>query len=150
MAESLRVQVPNSTIEHIGSTSVPNLPAKDVVDLMMGVAAGRVPDVAARLAAAGFDLEGELPQHCWLSYPTRTARAYVLHVLEFDGIAWRKRIAFRDLLRRDGRARSTYLEAKIAAAAQTRGWDDYTQAKTPVVSGLLADNTDDPGGPRRK
>lgn len=140
MAARLRRDVPGSQVEHIGSTSVPDLAAKDVVDLMMGVDPDRVAGVARQLAAVGFDLEGELPHHCWLSFPSRAHRTYVLHVLELDGMAWRNRTRFRDLLRSDEAARATYLAAKIAAAGQASGWDDYTQAKTPVVSGLLADD----------
>ncbi|MCC9204423.1 GrpB family protein [Arthrobacter sp. zg-Y769] len=138
MAARLRTQVPGARLEHIGSTSVPGLAAKDVVDLLIGVEENRVAEVAAELAADGFDLEGELPGHCWLSYPARASRRYILHVVEFDGVPWRRRIGFRDLLRRDESARARYLEAKLEAAREAQGWDDYTQFKTPVVAGLLA------------
>ncbi|MDK1329015.1 GrpB family protein [Arthrobacter sp. zg-Y1143] len=37
MAVRIRRQVPDAQVEHIGSTSVPDLPAKDVVDLLVGV-----------------------------------------------------------------------------------------------------------------
>ena len=138
MAVRIRGQVPNAQVEHIGSTAVPGLPAKDVVDLLVGVTPDRILDTAGQLAAAGFDNEGGRPGHCWLSYPARASRAYVLHVVEFGGTPWRRRVAFRDLLRRDPRARARYLAAKQAAAGSAGGWDDYTQSKTPVVAELLA------------
>lgn len=140
MADCLNAQVPGAQIEHIGSTSVPDLPAKNVVDLLIGVTIERVPDVARQLASAGFDLEGQLPHHCWLSFPARSARTYVLHVVEVDGIAWRNRIVFRELLRRDESARHRYLAVKLAAAREAGGWDDYTRSKDAVVAGLLAEN----------
>ena len=138
MAHRLHGLAPGLRVEHIGSTSVPDLAAKDVVDLLIGVGQDRILSLSQELAAAGFDLEGRLPGHCWLSYPTRAERQYVLHVVGFDSLQWRRRIAFRDLLRSDPRARERYLTAKRSAADETSGWDAYTQSKTSVVSELLA------------
>ena len=140
MAVRIRGQVPDAQVEHIGSTSVPDLPAKDVVDLLVGVAGERILQVADELAAAGFDLEGGRPGHSWLSYPSRSARTHVLHVVETGGTAWQRRLDFRNLLRRDPAARARYLAAKRAAAEGSAGWDDYTQAKTPVVRELLGED----------
>ncbi|OLT16791.1 hypothetical protein BJF80_05645 [Serinicoccus sp. CUA-874] len=61
----------------------------------------------------------------------------MLHVVETGGRQWRRRIAFRDLLRRDANARAVYLQTKRAAEAETSGWDDYTHAKTETVHRLL-------------
>src|SRR5699024_6902549 len=110
------------------------LPAKDVVDLLVGVEAARVRDVARQLAASGFDLEGEHDHHCWLSFPLRVARAYVIHIVEYGSRQWNRRIAFRDLLRSDANARDQYLQTKIDAATSANNWDEYTQSKTSVVS----------------
>lgn len=138
MAAGVRRLVPGVQIEHIGSTSVPDLAAKDVVDLLVGVSADGIARTAQDLAAAGWDLEGGLPGHSWLSYPSRAERKYVLHVVEYKGRPWERRIAFRDLLRADGAARARYADAKLAASKKAAGWDDYTQSKTPVVTELLA------------
>lgn len=140
MTGGIRRVVPEAHIEHIGSTSVPDLVAKDVVDLLAGVSSDRIEKTARDLAADGWDLEGELPGHSWLSYPSRTSRQYVLHVVEFEGRPWARRIAFRDLLRADGNARTKYVEAKLAASREAASWDEYTQSKTPVVTELLAEN----------
>lgn len=142
MVERLGVLVPDAHVEHIGSTAVAGLPAKDVVDVLVGVGADAVVDVAHRLAAAGFDLEGELSHHCWLAYPNRRSRAYVIHVVEVGGRPWTRRLAFRDLLRRDAHARERYLQVKRAAARDAHDWDDYTQAKTGIVRELLAGGVD--------
>lgn len=136
-AGELAALLPGAHLEHIGSTAVPGLPAKDVVDVLVGVAAAEVVEVAHRLRAAGLDLEGELAHHCWLSAPDRRSRTCVIHVVEHGGRAWERRLAFRDLLRRDAGARERYLRVKEAAARDTSGWDEYTRAKTQVVSDLL-------------
>lgn len=138
MMNTIRESVQDARLEHIGSTSVPGLPAKDVVDLLMGVAVDRIQAVSHQLASIGFDLEGELGHHCWLSLPSRSARAYVIHVVEHGSRPWNRRVAFRDLLRTDESARSRYLQTKIDAAKATRTWDDYTQSKTNVVANLLS------------
>lgn len=46
------------SIEHIGSTAVPDLPSKDVVDVLVGVAPGHVLSAGDRLVEGGFILEG--------------------------------------------------------------------------------------------
>lgn len=137
MMEKIHEQVSGAHLEHIGSTAVPGLPAKDVVDLLVGVESDRVLAVAQQLASVGFDLEGELDHHSWLSFPTRSARAYVIHVVEHESRPWHRRISFRDLLRSDENARAEYLQTKIDAAHSAKNWDDYTQSKSSVVANLL-------------
>lgn len=140
MMINIREQVTEVHLEHIGSTAVPGLPAKDVVDLLVGVKAARIQVVARQLASTGFDLEGERDHHCQLSFPSRVARAYVIHVMEYGSRPWDRRIAFRDLLRSDANARAQYLKTKIDAAKSANNWDDYTQSKTSVVSTLLSNS----------
>lgn len=137
-AARLAALLPGARLEHIGSTAVPGLPAKDVVDVLVGVDAGEVVEAAHRLRADGLDLELELAHHCQLSAPHRRARTVVVHVVEHGGRAWTRRLDFRDLLRRDGKARERYLRVKRAAARDCAGWDEYTQAKTQIVADLLA------------
>ena len=55
--------LPEARCEHIGSTSVPDLPAKDVIDVIVGVRVSSVQNAARALKMAGFDLEGMKPGH---------------------------------------------------------------------------------------
>ncbi|MBN8424665.1 GrpB family protein [Microbacterium esteraromaticum] len=129
--------LPSASIEHIGSTAVPGLPAKPVVDLAVGVSAREVSRSAHQLAQHGFDLEGERSHHAWLSFPVRSARAYVVHVLEFRGEEWTKRVRFRDILLADEMSRERYLAVKQEASARAKDWGEYTRAKASVVSEIL-------------
>lgn len=129
--------LPGVRIEHIGSTAVPGLPAKDVVDVIVGVPQSAIAAGAHRLEGAGWDLEGEREGHCWLSRPTRRARDCVLHLVEHGGRIWTERLDFRDLLRQDADARADYLRTKVEAARSSAGWTDYTRAKAPTVGRLL-------------
>lgn len=138
LAQELRQLVgAEITIEHIGSTAVPDLPSKDVVDVLVGVARGRVPSVGHHLAQEGFLLEGQREGHAWVTRREAGRRVCVIHIVETDSRQWARRIAFRDLLRRDADARAEYLEAKRTAEAETSDWNAYTQAKTATVHRLL-------------
>lgn len=140
MATRISEHLPAATIEHIGSTAVPGMPAKPVVDLAVGVAPDHIGEAADELARRGFDVEGERPGHVWLSYPDRTARAFVIHVLETQGTEWRRRLRFRDILITDGGHRNRYLAAKRAAADVANGWGEYTRAKSSVVAEILEES----------
>lgn len=141
MTVELVKHLPRAEIEHIGSTSVPGLPAKPVVDLAVGVAADEILHSARALARCGFDLEGGRAEHAWLSYPNRSARAFVAHIFEFQGEEWIKRLRFRDILLTDEKSRERYLETKRDAARSANGWGEYTRAKSSVVSEILANAT---------
>lgn len=130
--------LPHATIAHIGSTAVPGLPAKPVVDLMAGVPANELASAAHTLARHGFDLEGDRSDHAWLSYPDRSARTFVIHVVELHGQQWRNRVRFREILRADTTSRQAYLAAKRSAAASSRDWAEYTSAKASIVAEILA------------
>ncbi|MGO2745974.1 GrpB family protein [Microbacterium sp.] len=137
MAVLLSSYLPAATIEHIGSTAVPGLPAKPVVDLAVGMDAGGVERSAHELARRGFDLEGERAGHAWLSWPDRSDRTFVIHVFEFQGVEWKRRLRFRDILVSDAESRAKYLAVKQTAAATATGWGDYTRAKAAVVFSIL-------------
>lgn len=127
----------NVGIEHIGSTAVPDLPAKDVVDVLVGVSCGGIPSAVNTLVDYDFDLDGQRPEHAWLTRRAAGRRVCVVHVVERDSRRWKRRIVFRDLLREDAQARAEYLAVKVAAAAEESNWNDYTLAKTTIVHSLI-------------
>jgi GrpB-like predicted nucleotidyltransferase (UPF0157 family)/predicted enzyme related to lactoylglutathione lyase len=124
---------------HVGSTSVPGLPAKPVIDLVLGVPdpvdeAAYVP----ALEAAGYHLhirEPEWHEHRLLKRtdPTVNLHVFAAGVEEID-----RMFAFRDHLRRDNADRQLYLQTKRELAART--WDyvqDYADAKSDVVTDIM-------------
>ena len=133
----LSLLLPFAAVEHIGSTSIPKLPAKDVVDVLIGVTASNVEDAVGVLVRAGFDREGSRDGHAWLSWPNRRQREYVLHVVELGSTHWVERLAFRDLLRDSGDLRTRYLAVKRAAAEQAHDWGEYTARKADIVREIL-------------
>lgn len=130
---------PGLPVEHIGSTSVPGLEAKPVVDLLVGAAPGTVGGVTETLREAGFDVEGMREHHSWMSYPTRSDRRVIVHVLDRGSRGWERRLRFRDILRSSSVARERYLKVKRDSALRTLNWDEYTLSKSEVVNAILAE-----------
>lgn len=132
--------VPPRRIEHVGSTSVPGLPAKPVVDIQVSVddpndEAGYVPAIES----AGVQLRNRDSEHRYFRPFTGSPRNVHVHVCE-AGSEWERRhILFRDYLRSSQEARQEYLLAKVSAAARWR--DDriaYTEAKGETIRRLAA------------
>lgn len=134
VAAQIAHALPSARIEHIGSTAVTDLISKDVVDLIVGVAAVDVDTATDALAAQGFDVEGRRPGHTWSCVPERSARSAVVHVVTLDGGEWCRRIAFRDLLRRDPQVRAEYAALKREVVGDGPGWAEYTRRKAAFVA----------------
>lgn len=118
--------VPDAVLEHVGSTAVPGVPAKDVVDVLVGVEAELVAEVDERLSDDGLDLEGARPTRCWLSLPDRTSRTVVVHVMEAGGAQGRERVDFRDIL---SQVASQQQRSRRGSCAAVRGSWSSTPAR---------------------
>lgn len=126
-------------VEHVGSTSVPGLPAKPVVDLLLGVAdPADEPAYVGALEHLGYTLHIREPE--WFEHRLlkRTDPAVNLHVFPATSPEVRRMLAFRDHLRTHDADRELYLQTKRELAART--WDyvqDYADAKAAVVEHIL-------------
>lgn len=131
------------TLDHIGSTAVPGLLAKDVVDLQVGVrslAEADAPAFVAAMAAMGFPR----PAGEWTDqgkdgrpWPKRfhgsadPGRVAHVHVREVGSPGWEFALLFRDWLRAEPAERDGYAEVKTGLAARMPGLDAYVEAKEP-------------------
>lgn len=132
-------------IEHIGSTSVPDLCAKPVLDILLGVedldaAKSRVAD----LAALGYkykyrpEYEVEIPNGRYFVRAEGTQLRVHLHAVLQDGELWLKHIAFRDALRTNPELAREYATLKTRLAILYRDNNaTYTEAKAPFITGVL-------------
>ncbi len=131
-------------IEQIGSSSVPGLLAKPIVDLAAGLAAAHDPGfLIERMEFAGWIYRGDAGDqggHVFVLEDRPWHRVAHLHAVEHDGTQWRHYLRFRDLLRGDPKARERYEVVKVRLADQ-HGNDGkaYTDGKTDVVTELLAE-----------
>lgn len=136
-------------IEHIGSTSVPGLPAKPVIDMLAPVrsltgAQGAV----APLTEDGWLFWPDDPcrhYRLWFLRPRPEARTYHLQLIEHDDPHARALIAFRDTLRADPGLRADYADLKKCLARQHRqNRNAYTNAKGEFVARVLHTAGTDP------
>ena len=126
-------------VEHIGSTAVPCMCAKPVLDIL----AGRPPRTPAReyiasLQGAGYDHRGEQGVPGREFFRRGQPRAYHVHLVEEGGALWRRYLAFRDWLRADADAAQRYAQVKRSLAAQfPRDREAYIDGKTAFVQEIL-------------
>jgi GrpB-like predicted nucleotidyltransferase (UPF0157 family) len=130
-------------VEHIGSTSVPGLLAKPIVDLAIGMSsATSLDDVEEPLSRLGWIYRGDAGDDGGLVFVLEDSpwhRVAHAHGVEFGGGQWCRYLQFRELLRRDAAARRTYEDAKLKSAARfPDGRKDYLAGKDPTVRQLLA------------
>lgn len=124
-------------VEHIGSTSVPGLAAKPIIDIVVAV-----PDITAEedyldgLLAAGYVLRVREPRHRLVRTPGRDVH---VHVYEQDDPAVHEYLLLRDHLRADDADRALYESTKRSLLSAR--WDDmnaYADAKTDVIVAIKA------------
>ncbi len=127
-------------LEHVGSTSVPGLCAKPVIDIVLAVAdSADEPSYLPPLEACGFALRFREPdwyQHRLLKSNDIQAN---LHVFSEGCEETDRMLSFRDRLRWHEDERILYEKSKRELAAQT--WENtqnYADAKTPVIRAILA------------
>ena len=127
-------------IEHVGSTAVPGLRAKPIIDIMAGVKSLDTSRGAIELLTA-------LDYHYWpyradvmhwFCKPSPDHRTHHLHLVPFGSPLWRERLAFRDRLRKDPAARAEYSALKDSLALRfPHDREAYTEAKGELVRRLV-------------
>jgi len=126
-------------IEHVGSTAVPGLPAKPIIDIQISVADPEFESsYAPMIESLGVQLRSRDRLHRFFRPFSGLPRGVQVHVCA-TGSAWERRhLLFREYLRSNGAARNMYLTEKLAAAEEWR--DDrvaYADAKTEVINRLM-------------
>jgi GrpB-like predicted nucleotidyltransferase (UPF0157 family) len=123
-------------VDHIGSTAVPGLAAKPIVDLQIAVAEPEREELfVPPLVRLGYELRVREPEHRMLRTPARDVHA---HVWRAGGEDERRHLLLRDWLRRMPADRDRYAEVKRALARQEwEDMNDYADAKSGVIEEIL-------------
>lgn len=133
--------LPGAEIHHIGSTAVPGLIAKPVIDIM-----ALVPDLDEPIPRLVEEGGYQFPEHYnatltgrrWLCRPSATHRTHHLHLVD-DPAELDRRLRFRDRLRANADLATEYAELKRALTSRHRGdREAYTAAKSAFVARALA------------
>jgi GrpB-like predicted nucleotidyltransferase (UPF0157 family) len=134
-------------IEHIGSTAIPGLLAKPIIDLQAAVVDLHNADsVAAALAPHDWHyVDPDLDRRPWRRFFIKVAdgrRSAHLHVMTINSPRWNQQIAFRDALCADPSLIVEYAALKRAVAAKhTADRETYTAAKADFIRSVLARST---------
>lgn len=130
-------------IQHVGSTAVPGLISKPVIDIALAVTSEREAETCiAPLTALGYrhrGPHGDDPRRRYFVRDERGVRVTQLHLYILPADAWQEKLDFRDALRVDGALAAAYAAEKMSVAERV-GWDKaaYAIAKGPFVTNALA------------
>jgi GrpB-like predicted nucleotidyltransferase (UPF0157 family) len=132
-------KVPWIAIEHVGSTSVPGLAAKPVIDIDVIVTRDHVDSASEALIGLGFSPRGELGiTDRWAFWEPEELVGTNTYVVVQSSLALKNHLAVRDILRRDPQLREEYGAIKKDVAATAADIYDYGAGKNAVVQRLLA------------
>ena len=127
-------------IQHVGSTSIPGLVAKPIIDIVAAVESFEAAFVCVGpMEKLGYEYAGEngIPRrHLFVKRDPRTT--HHVHMLELDGLDWENHILFRDYLLAHPKAVEEYAALKLSLA-QHFPCDRaaYTDGKEPFIRAIL-------------
>lgn len=128
-------------IDHIGSTSVPELAAKPIIDCMAVVSDSEGLLGSIDHLSTWFDYElSHIPGDWLLLQREDDDQAYNLHLIPESCEEWKRNLLFREYLRTYPEARNEYESVKReAAAAHTENLRGYNDAKADCLQSILTD-----------
>lgn len=132
--------------EHFGSTSVPDLAAKPVIDILAGIKEPLSDEAVEALRQTGYTLRRENAPW-WMFFRKGSPRTHHLHIIDLsreEGRAhWLKELAFRNALRRSKALCRDYEELKRCLAGQfSKNRPSYEEGKTDFILKAVRDELD--------
>ena len=130
--------VPSAKVEHVGSTSVPGLAAKPILDIDVVVDAHDVPSAIAALVSIGYVHRGDLGVAGREAFHAPDEPRRNVYVCTADTLNVRNHLAVRDVLRSRDDLREAYSAVKRALAADPgMDIDTYLAGKSAVLQQVL-------------
>ena len=133
----------NITVEHIGSTAVPGLSAKPIIDILVGVNSLANVNVhfIEKLETIGYEYvpeyEQEIPERRYFRKKSPDGKRIAnLHVAIKNSPFWDRHINFRDYLRNNPQAAQEYEYLKRTLAAEHTDTQEYARAKTDFIKSI--------------
>jgi GrpB-like predicted nucleotidyltransferase (UPF0157 family) len=127
-------------IEHVGSTSIPGMLAKPIVDILIGVEAlNNAEKMIPGMESIGYDYPGDIgiPDDRIFGRDPGF-RKYLVHVVVINSTRWTRYIDFRDALRQDVKLADEYCELKTAIVRKhPEGRAKYTELKSDFINRVL-------------
>lgn len=130
-------------IEHIGSTSIPDLASKPVIDIMIGVPSLEIADELCikPIKALGYTYVPEYEEHAperryFKKLNIENVHTHHIHLVEYGSPWWQRIIHFRDYLRSHPEIAKEYAELKKTLSAKFIDTNEYANAKTEFVKNI--------------
>ena len=135
-------------IEHIGSTAIPGIPAKPIIDINIGVKSLDVArSMKEKFEKLGYEHRPFVPgktkddlkwQELYVKGP-ETRRTHHVHVTVFESNYWKNDLLFRDFLRKNHKRAKQYAELKEQLAQKhADDRETYTKSKEQFINETLA------------
>ncbi|HLO97892.1 MAG TPA: GrpB family protein [Fimbriimonas sp.] len=127
-------------IQHIGSTSVPGMPSKPIIDIAIAVQDfEQAFDTVPLMAELGYNFRGEVGVKRRHFFMLGRPRTHHIHMLEQNSQAWKYRVGFRDFLVANPESAREYMELKQRLAAEfPRDIASYSNGKESFIDSILA------------
>ncbi len=128
------------SIEHVGSTAVPGLIAKPVIDIMFGVRSLEESKPAiVVLVKNGYEYYPYKTEVMhWFCKPSDAFRTHHLHLIPYQSPLWKERIQFRNILLTDQEVANKYAALKKELAVRYKeDREAYTEMKWPFIQRIL-------------
>lgn len=126
-------------IEHVGSTAIPGIKAKPVIDIAVAIGQYPLPDEVLRgVVALGYTYLGEygIPRR-HLFFKRGSPVGYNVHINELANDEFQRHVLFRDYMRAHPRASREYEKLKLELAARYNEVGPYADSKSEFVQGIL-------------
>ena len=130
----------SASIEHVGSTAIPGLGGKGIIDIAIAVNKECMEEVKGKLQEMGYEFRpsfSTLERLYFIIYlpdPEEEVRRYHVHLTFLESEDWKGLIGFRDFLRNHPHAMEEYADIKKQAAKMAnQNGDQYRKMKEPIL-----------------
>ena len=138
-----QLQDPSIKIEHIGSTAIPDLISKPIIDMILGLESIDLKDIEnliSKLEQLGYQYMHDFNGRHFLAKGPESKRTHHLNlVIHNDPIQWQEKIQFRELLIANPDLRQAYQDQKLELQSQfANNRQQYTKRKSEFIQSLIA------------
>jgi len=130
-------------IEHVGSTAIPGLGGKGILDIVVGVSKSKIVEIKKKLEKAGYEFreKASYPERLFFrhdySYQSRKRRVHI-HLTKFNGQDWKEIIGFRNHLLKHTDAVEQYVKIKKEGVKKSLGdGEKYRKHKEKFIEDIL-------------
>lgn len=124
---------PSVLIEHVGSTSIPTIHAKPIIDIAILCNAKGLDSLTQALLSLGYDYRGQFGEECGHYYAVLdrdNIRLCQAHIFPKANADWHSHLRFRDVLRRNPELAREYDDYKQRLAKVVANKSEYAEIKT--------------------